>query len=177
MAIAAKISSTELVDQVLDRFVGKYLEARLIDAAGTAYLPGDTSDSQFLGFEVPLERGGYRRQVIGFSGGDVLGYSDDGVALSTRATVFAHDGSSTSIDFSHVVLCWSGGNVTTLNYDSNPTAGDSVDGTYTNVPIDSTIGTGNSMVVDITVSNNGTDWDCTIVRPWKRLLGLRHGYH
>ena len=165
MAIVAKISSTELIDQVTDRFVGKYMEARLINAAGTAYIPGDTDDAQFLGFEVPVGQAGYRRQIIGFAGGDVLGYSDDGVALNTRATVFAHDGSSTSIDFSHVVLCWSAGNVTELSYSADPLAADSIDGTYTNVPVDSTIGGGNSMVLDITVSNSGADWDCTIVNP------------
>lgn len=162
MALAAKISATELTDQVTDRFVNKYLEARLINAAGTAYVPGDTNDTVFLGFEVPIGQGGYRRQVISFALGDVLNYTDDGVALNTRATVFAQDGSATSINFSHVALCWSAGNVTALSNTTIPTAGSSNDGTYTNIPIDSTSGSGNSLTVDIVVSNSGAIWTPTI---------------
>ncbi len=163
MALAAKISATELTDQVSDRFVDKYLEARLINAPGTAYVPGDTVDTVFLGFEVPIGQGGYRRQAISFAAADVLNYTDDGVALNTRATVFAQDGSATSIDFSHVALCWSAGNVMTLSNTTLPTAGSSNDGTYTNIPIDSTSGSGNSLAVDIEVSNSGATWTPTIV--------------
>lgn len=162
MAIAAKISSAELTSQVSSRFVGRSLEARLINAPGTAYLPGDTNDTNFLGFEVPLGIGGYKRQGISFASGDVLAYSDDGVALNTRATVFAQDGSATAIDFSHVALCWSSGNVTDLTVTSPPLAADSVDGTYTNVPVDTTTGTGNSLVLDITVSDSGSTWNAVV---------------
>jgi hypothetical protein len=167
MAIAAKISSAELTKQVTDRFADRYLEARLINAPGTTYTPGTTVDATFLGFEVTPGTGGYERQIISYTGSDVSAYSDDGVALTTRATVFAHDGGGTTIDFSHVALCWSTGNTSTLGaVTSAPSAG--VDGTYTNIPIDSTSGSGRGLTVDLTIQNSGaatTDYLLTIVTP------------
>ena len=35
--------------------------------------------------------------------------NDGGVAMDQKATVFAHDGGSTPITFSHVALVWSSG--------------------------------------------------------------------
>jgi hypothetical protein len=134
MTIAAKISSTELTAQVTARFSGKYLEGRLIDATGTSYIPGTTEDRVFLGLEPLLGTGGYQRQVIKYESSDILAYSDDGVPLDRKATVFAHDGGGTSIDFSHVALVWSTGNAVTLGaVTAAPSAG--VDGTYTNIPV------------------------------------------
>ena len=163
MTIAAKISSSELTAQVTNRFEDKFLEARLINAAGTSYIPGTTDDPTFLGFEVTPGTGGYVRQVIKYETADILAYSDDGVPLDRKATIFAHDGGGTSIDFSHVALCWSTGNVLTLgSVSSAPTAG--VDGTYTNIPT-TTSGSGTGLVVDLTIQNSGaatTDYLLTI---------------
>lgn len=154
MSIAAKISSAELTAQVTNRFADQYFEARLIDASGVTYEPGITVDATFLGFEVAIGTGGYERQVIGYVPGDVSNYSDDGVALTTKATVFAQYGSPTSIPFTHVALVWSSGNVLTLGaVGTAPSAG--VDGTYTNIPIDSTNGTGRGLTVDLTITNSG----------------------
>ena len=154
MAIAAKISSSELTAQVTNRFVGNSFEARLISATGTTYEPGITVDSLFLGFEAPIGTGGYQRQTISYSPSDVTAYTDDGVALVTKATVFAHDGGANSIDFSHAALVWSTGNVLTLGSVSTaPSA--AVDGTYTNIPVSSTTGSGVGLTVDLTVSNSG----------------------
>ncbi|HAW77982.1 MAG TPA: hypothetical protein DCW74_19880, partial [Alteromonas australica] len=137
MAIAAKVSSAELTAQVTDRFVGRSFEARLIDASGTSYEPGITNDATFLGFEVPIGTGGYQRQVISYTSSDVSAYTDDGVALTTRATVFAHNGGATTIDFSHAALVWSTGNALTLSaVGTAPSA--AVNGTYTNIPVDTT---------------------------------------
>lgn len=134
MTIAAKISSTELTEQVTNRFSGQYLEARLVDATGVSYIPGTTVDAEFLSFEPTLGTGGYQRQVIKYEPADILAYSDDGVPLNRKATIFAHDGGGTSIDFSHVALCWSSGNALTLGaVSAAPSAG--VDGTYTNIPV------------------------------------------
>jgi len=134
MTIAAKISSTELTAQVTARFSGKYLEGRLINAAGTSYIPGTTDDTTFLSFEPALGTGGYQRQIIKYEPADILAYSDDGVPLNRKATIFAHDGGGTSIDFSHVALVWSTGNALTLGaVTTAPSAG--VDGTYTNIPV------------------------------------------
>lgn len=154
MAIAAKISSDELTAQVTQRFDGAVLEARLINAPGVSYIPGTTNDASFLSFEVAAGTGGYARQVISYDAGDVSVYSDDGVALTQRATVFTQDGGATSIDFSHVALVWGSGNVLTLGaVSAAPTAG--VDNTYTNIPIDSTTGSGTGLTVNLTISNSG----------------------
>ena len=164
MAIAAKVSSVELSDQMSDRFVGNSFEARLINAPGVSYQPGITVDSEFLNFEVTLGEGGYERQVITYSPADVSAYTDDGVALATKATVFAQDGSATSFTFSHAVLVWSSGNVSVLGDVTNkPTSG--VNGTYTNIPVDSTTGSGLGLTVDLTVINAGaslSDWGLSI---------------
>ena len=153
MTIAAKISSDELRAQVSNRFVDKYIEARLIDATGVTYQPGITDDTNFLAAEVPAGTGGYRRQVIGYGIGDLSVYSDDGVSLSTKNTIFTHDGSGTTIDFSHVALVWSSGNVETATVTTAPTAG--VDGTYNSIPIDSTDNAGAGLTVNLTIVNSG----------------------
>ena len=141
MAIAAKISSTELTSQVSERFIGNSFEARLISASGTTYEPGLTNDASFLAFEATIGTGGYQRQVISYAPGDLTSYTDDGVALATKATVFAHDGGASSIDFSHAALVWSTGNALTLSAVSTaPSA--AIDGTYTNIPVSSTTGSG-----------------------------------
>jgi len=163
MAIAAKISPAELTAQVTNRFVGKYYEARLINAPGTSYTPGTTDDATFLANEVAAGTGGYVRQIISFDGGDVSVYSDDGVALATKTTVFAHDGGVTPIPFSHVALVEGDGNITALAANvSAPTAG--VNGTYTDLPT-VTGGTGVGLTVDLVITNSGaatTDYTLTI---------------
>ena len=167
MTIAAKVSSTELTAQVTNRFSDKFLEARLINAPGTSYIPGTTVDATFLGFEVASGTAGYERQVIKYDPSDILTYSDDGVPLSRKATIFAHDGGGTVLDFSHVALVWSTGNVLTLTSPvaSAPSAG--VNGTYTNIPIDTTSGSGEGLTVDLTITNSGAapaDYALTIVK-------------
>ena len=165
MAIAAKISSTELTAQVTDRFVGTFFEARLINASGTTYEPGVTNDTTFLAFEPTIGGSGYQRQVIGYVSGDVSNYSDDGIGLTTKATTFAHDAVGADIDFSHVALVWSTGNALTLgSVGTSPSAG--VNGTYTNIPIDSTSGSGVGITVNLTITNSGaasSDYAVTLV--------------
>ena len=163
MAIAAKISPAELTAMVTDRYVGKYYEARLINAPGVSYVPGTTVDATFLANEVTQGNGGYERQVINYIGGDVSAYSDDGVALSTKGTVFAHDGSGTTITFSHAALVEGNGNVTGLDANLNaPVAG--VDGTYTGLPT-ITNGSGRGCTVNLTIQGSGaspTDYILTV---------------
>ena len=162
MAITAKISSDEVTAQVTDRFVGQYFEARLVDVSGTVYTPGTTVDATFLSFEPTIGVGGYQRQTFGYAPSDVSTYADDGVGLDSKATVFAHDGSGSSIDFSHAVLVWSDGNVLTLDSPSSePSSG--VDGTYTNVPVDINSGSGLGLTVDVTVS--GGSYSVSVARP------------
>ena len=154
MSIAAKVSAQELEDQVKSRFVGAFFEGRLINAPGVSYIPGTTDDASFLGFEAPLGEGGYLRQVISYDETAVSSYTDDGIGLSTRATVFAHDGVSGPIEFSHVALVWSSGNVTEI---ATPTVApvSGIDGTYNNIPIDSTDGDGQGMTVNLVIINDG----------------------
>lgn len=166
MTIAAKISPAELVAQVTDRYVDQYYEGWLIYAPGTAYQPGITVDATFLTNEVAAGTGGYQRQVIKYISGDVGNYADDGIALATKATTFAHDGSGTALQFSHVALVKGTGNVQTLGaVTADPTAG--VNGTYTNIPV-TTGQAGTGLTVDLTVTNLGastSDWALTIVKP------------
>ena len=166
MALAAKISSAELTAQVTNRFSDTFLEARLINAPGTAYLPGTTDDATFLTFEVTAGTGGYSRQTIHYVPSNVSNYTDDGVGLSTKATVFAQDGVGSPIDFSHVALVWSNGNPELLgNAALAPSAG--VDGTYTNIPVSSSNDAGIGLVVDLVISNGGTapsDYALSIVQ-------------
>ena len=163
MAIAAKISPAELTALVTNRYVGKYYEARLINAPGTSYVPGTTTDATFLGNEVTQGTGGYERQVINIVSADVSAYSDDGVALATKGTIFTHDGGSTQITFSHAALVEGNGNITALAANSAaPSAG--VNGTYTALPT-ITGGSGRGCTVNLTIQNSGaasTDYILTI---------------
>ena len=152
MAVTAKVSAAELNTQVNQRFVGKYAEGRLINAPGVEYQPGTTNDATFLSFEVPLGRAGYEREIIAYSVTDVTAYTDDGIGLATKATVFAHDGSDDDINFTHVALCWSAGNVITVTVPTiDPVQGN--DGIYTDLPT-FTDGNGTGMTLDPEVSND-----------------------
>ena len=152
MAITAKVSSSEIAAQVDQRFVNKYVEALLVDANGITYTPGLTVDSTFLSFEVVQGFGGYERQVFTYQPADQTAYSDDGVGLATKGSIFAHDGGSDQVTFTHVVLVWGEGNVITLDAaTTDPAVG--VDGVYTDLPT-ATNGSGTGLTVDLTVSNN-----------------------
>jgi hypothetical protein len=166
MTIAAKISSAELNTQVVNRFVDNIFEARLINLPGTSYTPGTTNDTTFLSSEVTYGVGGYVRQTFKYISGDVAGYVDDGVGLARKGAVFTHDGSGTSLTFSHVALCRGNGNVLTLGaVTTKPSAG--VNGTYTNLPT-TTAGSGKGLTVNLTVTNLGAstgDWAVTVNQP------------
>ena len=154
MTISAKISSTELTAQVTNRFADTFFEARLINAPGTVYSPGVTTDASFLALEVAQGTGGYQRAMINWAAADILAYTDDGVALQQKAAIYAHDGSGTTIDFSHVALVWSTGNPTALGaVTAAPASG--VDGTYVSLPIASTSGSGTGLTLNVTVANSG----------------------
>lgn len=167
MTIAAKISSAELSAQVNARFVGQTFEAALVYAPGTAYTPGTTNDTTFKGFEVASSNPSYTRQVISYAGGDVSAYTDDGIGLATKATIFTHNGSGTSLQFSHVMLLRGNGNVTgSLGANTaKPTAG--VNGTYTGLATTSA-GSGKGLKVNLTISSSGAalgNWAVTVSSP------------
>ena len=83
--------------------------------------------------------------------GDVNSYSDDGVALSTKAAVFVHDGSGNNITFTHCMLIWGSGSVTAVSVGSSST--NLVDGSYSNIPT-TTDGSGSGATIDLTISGN-----------------------
>lgn len=152
MAITAKISSAELSAQVEQRFVGKYIEALLLNASGLSYTPGSSNDANFLSNEVAEGTGGYTRQIFVYQPQDQGAYADDGVSLTTKGTIFAHDGSATPINFTHAMLTWGQGNVISLDAATiDPATG--ADGIYTDIPT-TTDGSGIGLTVDITVSND-----------------------
>lgn len=165
MSISAKVSSTELSGVVSGRYANSYFEARLIDSAGTIYNPANTEaeDTTFLASEIPVGTGGYSRQIIGYLPGDVGAYTDDGIPLSQRAVVFEQDGSGTAIQFTHLALVWSEGNVvSTTTPGQAPTS--AVPGTYTALP-STTDGSGVDAIFDLEVTNTGgspSDYTLTV---------------
>ena len=167
MAISGAISSAELEAQVRNRFVDQFFEVMLINNPGSTYIPGEPGiDEEFTAAEVATGTGGYQRQVISYSSTDVTSYTDDGIALNNKAAVFTHDGTAESIDFTHVALVWGGGQP--LGFDvatSYPTPGQgNTGGPYTNLPVSG--GSGQGMVVDLTITNSGAtaaDYTLTIV--------------
>jgi len=156
MALAGNIAAIELSQQVQDRFVGSYYEGRLLNAPGESYNPGTTNDATFLANEVPAGTGGYDRRIIYYAPGDVSNYTDGGVGLAQKATVFAHDGSDDNIQFTHAALVWSDKNAVDLQpLTTGQVPSQAVSGTYYDVPFDSTSGTGSGLTIDIVVINNG----------------------
>jgi hypothetical protein len=149
MTIAASISAAELTAQVTNRFVDTHFEAILVNLPGQSYNPATPGiDATFKAAEIPSS-GGYQRQTLSYASGDVNSYADDGVALSTKAAVFVHDGSGNNMTFTHCMLIWGSGNIETLAVGVSST--NLVDGTYPNIPT-TTDGSGIGATVDLTIS-------------------------
>ena len=170
MTIAAKVSATEIDEILRGRYVGGYFEGRLINSPGTTYVPGGgVADSVWLSNEVTLGTGGYARQLINFESSDVSNYADGGVSLAQKATTFAHDGGATPINFTHVALVWSDGNVTALTAATGrPSGMATTTEAYTNIPVESATGSGVGLTVDLEVTNGGaslSDFILTINKP------------
>ena len=170
MTIAAKVSASEIDAILRNRFVGEYFEARLINLPAYTYNPSTAgADATLLAGEVTPGTGGYQRAIITYTNAQIGSYADGGVALNQKATTFAHDGGATPITFSHVALVWSTGNVTALGaVTSAPASAATTTANYTNIPIDSTSGSGVGLTVDLEVNNSGaatTDYVLTINKP------------
>lgn len=162
MTIAASTSPEELTLQVNRGFVDEYFEAMLLDADGIRYDPQLSNPAAFLLNEVEENYGGYKRQIIQYVNTDVGGYSDDGVALATKAAVFEHDGNnSQEIRFSHVVLKRAAGNILSAGSVVAEPVEDVIEGIYPDMPI--TGGQGNGAIAQLTIS--GTVHTVTITSP------------
>ena len=170
MTIAANVSATEITNIVSDRYVDQFFEARLIDLPGYTYDPSVSgADATLLLGEVPIGTGGYQRAYLSWASSEVGAYADGGVALAQKATTFAHDGGATPITFSHIALVWSSGNALTLGaVTAAPASATTTTAAYTNIPVDSTSGSGFGLTIDLEVTNAGaatTDYVVTINKP------------
>jgi hypothetical protein len=154
MTVAAKITPTELGDQVRERFIGNYFVVKLLNSSGLAYVPGQQDSLQYV-IDYELARtSGYSPQVIGYVDGEVTNYADNGVGLAQKQAIFQHDGAGAGYTFDHVSLQWAGGVVNGLEADPSRSPGPLVDAEYTNLPVGSVTGDGNGLSVNITVFNN-----------------------
>ena len=161
MAIASQISAAELNRIVSGLFVNQTFEVALVNAGGSGYSPESTDDTEFMENEVPDGTGGYTRQIISFTSGDIAPYSDQGVGLETKAAVFEHDGSAQTINFSHVVLLRGQGNIDVISgiateVPITTTDEKMLDGTYLSVPTFSS-GIGEGATLDIVINNEGVN--------------------
>ncbi len=168
MSTRSIIASQELDNQVRNSFVNQAFEVALIDAPGQVYTPGVTDNVAFLSNEVTAGQGGYERQVITYSESDIANYSDGGVALTTKGAVFQHDLSSTTYQFSQVVLMRGQGNLQTLGgISTKPSTG--TNGEYLAIPVNNVgTGTGYGLTVNLIVTGNGvaqSDWQLEINDP------------
>lgn len=152
MTIAASVNPAELIALVQDRYVDAYFEAMLLYAPGVAYDPGTTDPVAFLGNELTQGVNGYNRQVISYTSGDVTAYTDLGVGLVEKAAIFAHDGTATTLDFTHCALAWGSGNVTAVSAGTVPAT--MADGVYTGFQAETLTGSGSGLIVSVTVVAN-----------------------
>lgn len=153
MTIAAKITPTELGNQVQSRYIDGYFVAKLLNAGGLAYTPGLQDSLQYvIDYELPVQNG-YAPQIIGYVNGDVTDYADNGVGLKQKQAIFQHDGGTTGYTFDQVSLQWAGGVVLSCAADPLRNPGPLVDADYTNVPVGSQTGDGAGLSVNMTVFN------------------------
>lgn len=155
MTVLATVSAQEHLTLLTNNYISQYFEVILLDAPGEVYEPGSTIDETFLQNEVVTGTGGYRRKVFTYEVTDIAAYTDRGMGLVTKTATFAHDGSLTPINFTHVGLLRGTGNVSGIfeSLSSEPTAGN--DGTYLNVPT-TTSGNGYGATLDIVVTGGNT---------------------
>ena len=157
MSITAKISSTEIENQITDRFVGSWFEVALLDSSGFLYEPGVTSEADTMIHEVDATLyPSYSRQTFAYAPGDVSTYTDDGVGLNTKAAIFGHDGATDAFTFTHTVLLWGEDNVSAIApVVSAPSL--ATDGVYETVFPVLTTGSGVGMSVRLSVTNGGAN--------------------
>jgi hypothetical protein len=85
------------------RYIGPTFEVALVDS-GTTYIPASTVTYTFMADEILVGTAGYARDTFSYAIADIGAYVDDGIGLARKAATFTHDGSSTTFDFSDVVV-------------------------------------------------------------------------
>ena len=161
MTTAASVNPAELTALVTGRYVGAYFEARLLYAPGTSYEPGTSNPATFLSNELAVGVNGYQRQVISYTQNDVSAYTDLGVGLVEKAAVFDHDGTATTLDFTHCALVWGDGQAIALSAGTTPAT--MVDGVYTGFKPTTVSGSGSGLEVTLTISSNAVT-DVTVTQ-------------
>lgn len=151
MTVLATVSDAEIRGILNARYVDNYFEVALLNMPGEVYQPVvDNAADLISNNELPAGPGGYYRQVLTYLPSDVGTYSEQGINLATKAAVFAHDGTTTILTFTHVALIRGSGNITELSFSSSePSAVN--DGTYPNLPV-TTTATGTQAKLTLTIA-------------------------
>lgn len=104
MPIAARVSSTELNRIATTAYVNRNFKVALVDAPGSTF-DADDPLATVIANEVTEGLGGYARQQIGFTSGDIGLYTDGTIPFGRKAATFVHNNEpGQSYRFSHVVV-------------------------------------------------------------------------
>lgn len=104
MAIAARIGAQELRRLATAAYVNQSFKVCLVDAPGSTF-DADDPITTVLANEVQAGLGGYTRQTIGFTTGDVGLFENGTVPFARKAATFVHNNQpAQAYRFSHVVL-------------------------------------------------------------------------
>ncbi len=104
MAIAARIGAQELRRLATAAYVNQSFKVVLVDAPGSTF-DADDPIGTVLANEVQAGLGGYTRQTIGFTTGDVGLFDSGTVPFARKAATFVHNNQpAQAYRFSHVVL-------------------------------------------------------------------------
>ena len=104
MPIAARIGSHELQRIATDAYVNQSFKVLLVDSPGSSF-DADDPLATVIANEVTTGLGGYARQQIGFTTGDIGLYDDGEVPFARKAATFVHNNQpGQAYRFSHVVI-------------------------------------------------------------------------
>lgn len=104
MAIAATVGAEELKRIATATYVNQAFKVCLIDAPGSTF-DADDPFATVIAYEVQAGLGGYTRQQIGFTTGDIGLFENGTVPFARKAATFVHNNQpAQAYRFSHVVL-------------------------------------------------------------------------
>lgn len=108
----AVLSAEELALQATLLYPGSVYEVLLLNKASGTY-GNSTTYADIVADEVTVGEGGYARLSFTYTSEDIGVYSN-GIPLTEKIAVFAHDGSSVDIVFNHVALVRSDSSIFSL---------------------------------------------------------------
>lgn len=104
MPIAARVGSNELARIASTAYVNRNFKVALVDAPGSTF-DADDPLSTVIANEVTTGLGGYARQQIGFTTGDIGLFENGTVPFNRKAATFVHNNEpAQAYRFSHVVV-------------------------------------------------------------------------